>query len=80
MYLHSDTFTLVKSLCLQDHKTPLMVACVEKQYDFVKALIERKADVDSRDIVREFYNNFISSPLSCNTYRMDSPVSITKRP
>ena len=35
----------------QDHRTPLMVACVEKQHGFVKALIERGANISAKDSV-----------------------------
>lgn len=44
-----DSF--VFKLSLQDHKTALMVACIEKIPDFVQLLIDNGADVNTKDCV-----------------------------
>ena len=36
---------------MQDHKTALMVACLEKAYDFVRLLLENGADANAKDCV-----------------------------
>ena len=36
---------------LQDHKTALMVACLEKAHDFVRLLLENGAQADAKDCV-----------------------------
>ena len=36
---------------MQDHKTALMLACLEKSYDFVCILLENGADADAKDCV-----------------------------
>jgi len=43
---------------LKDHMTALMLACKEKNYDFVRIMIEHTASVNSKDCV-----SFISSDI-----------------
>ena len=42
---------LCRYIFFKDHKTALMLACKEKNYEFVRLLVEHTADVNTKDCV-----------------------------